>query len=199
MTIDIRTIRLDDLVVTSLDDALDTIGDWTRAGNARAFAREASAAGMLPTFLQRGAVLDILSGETSGPDPLNGDIAHGMSLADADLLHEHYHEAHVRRSMPSMACHVSAILVLHSRVDNTFDIRGVVPEYVRPLFCEDHDPFRSAALPGDPDDIRVTDDAARADVLRGVRISMRDGDISGGGSDGGSRRPSGLRERGERE
>ena len=35
-----------------------------------------------------------------------------------------------------------------------------MPEYVRPLFCEGKGPFRWAALSGDPDDIRVTDDAA---------------------------------------
>jgi urocanate hydratase len=35
-----------------------------------------------------------------------------------------------------------------------------VPEYVRPLFCEGQGPFRWAALSGDPEDIRVTDDAA---------------------------------------
>jgi urocanate hydratase len=35
-----------------------------------------------------------------------------------------------------------------------------VPEYIRPLFCEGKGPFRWAALSGDPDDIRVTDDAA---------------------------------------
>ena len=35
-----------------------------------------------------------------------------------------------------------------------------MPEYVRPLFCEGKGPFRWAALSGDPDDIRVTDEAA---------------------------------------
>jgi urocanate hydratase len=44
-------------------------------------------------------------------------------------------------------------------VENAFDIPGFVPEYVRPLFCEGKGPFRWAALSGDPEDIRVTDDA----------------------------------------
>ena len=43
---------------------------------------------------------------------------------------------------------------------DAFDIPGFVPEYIRPLFCEGKGPFRWAALSGDPDDIRVTDDAA---------------------------------------
>ena len=45
-------------------------------------------------------------------------------------------------------------------VADAFDIPGFVPEYIRPLFCEGKGPFRWVALSGDPDDIRVTDDAA---------------------------------------
>ena len=35
---------------------------------------------------------------------------------------------------------------------------GFVPAYIRPLFCEGKGPFRWAALSGDPEDIRVTDE-----------------------------------------
>ncbi len=35
---------------------------------------------------------------------------------------------------------------------------GFVPAYIRPLFCEGKGPFRWAALSGDPNDIKVTDD-----------------------------------------
>jgi urocanate hydratase len=48
---------------------------------------------------------------------------------------------------------------MHAGVKNAFDIPGFVPEYVRPLFCEGKGPFRWAALSGDPDDIKVTDEA----------------------------------------
>jgi urocanate hydratase len=47
-----------------------------------------------------------------------------------------------------------------------FDYPGFVPAYVRPLFCEGKGPFRWVALSGDPDDIRVTDEAV-LDVVRG--------------------------------
>src|SRR5207344_611908 len=75
--------------------------------------------------------------------------------------------------------HVRAMLTLRERGAVTFDygnnlrgfateagskdafkIPGFVPEYIRPLFCEGKGPFRWAALSGDPEDIRVTDDAA---------------------------------------
>ncbi len=42
---------------------------------------------------------------------------------------------------------------------DAFQIPGFVPEYIRPLFCEGSGPFRWAALSGDPDDIRATDEA----------------------------------------
>ena len=81
--------------------------------------------------------------------------------------------------MAAMAEHVRAMLALRQRgaitfdygnniraqarqagVANAFDIPGFVPEYIRPLFCEGKGPFRWAALSGDPEDIRVTDEAA---------------------------------------
>jgi urocanate hydratase len=81
--------------------------------------------------------------------------------------------------MGAMAEHVRAMLALRARgsvtfdygnniraqarlggVENAFDIPGFVPEYIRPLFCEGKGPFRWAALSGDPEDIRVTDEAA---------------------------------------
>src|SRR5438445_13073134 len=39
-----------------------------------------------------------------------------------------------------------------------FRIPGVVPEFIRPLFCRGAGPFRWVALSGDPNDIAVTDD-----------------------------------------
>ena len=42
---------------------------------------------------------------------------------------------------------------------DAFKIPGFVPEYIRPLFCEGSGPFRWAAISGDPEDIRVTDQA----------------------------------------
>jgi urocanate hydratase len=44
-------------------------------------------------------------------------------------------------------------------VANAFDYPGFVPAYIRPLFCKGSGPFRWVALSGDPEDIRVTDEA----------------------------------------
>ena len=47
---------------------------------------------------------------------------------------------------------------------DAFAFPGFVPAYIRPLFCEGKGPFRWAALSGDPDDIRVTDEAVLDEI-----------------------------------
>ncbi|HEY6333108.1 MAG TPA: urocanate hydratase, partial [Blastocatellia bacterium] len=83
------------------------------------------------------------------------------------------------RSFDTMATHVRAMLELkrmgsvtfdygnniraHAKlagVEDAFEIPGFVPEYIRPLFCEGRGPFRWAALSGNPEDIRKTDNLA---------------------------------------
>src|SRR5262249_24004960 len=44
-------------------------------------------------------------------------------------------------------------------VENAFDFPGVVPAYIRPLFCQGKGPFRWAALSGDAKDLARTDEA----------------------------------------
>ena len=163
---------------THLNEALDKIDTWKRRGLARSIALEANAADALPEMLQRGVIPDIVTDQTSAHDALNGYVPHGMSLAEAAALRTRQPQQYIARSMQSMARHVEAMLGFRARgavtfdygnniraqaeragVKNAFDIPGFVPEYVRPLFCEGKGPFRWAALSGDPDDIRVTDEA----------------------------------------
>jgi urocanate hydratase len=47
---------------------------------------------------------------------------------------------------------------------DAFSYPGFVPAYIRPLFCEGKGPFRWAALSGDPDDIRATDEAVLDEI-----------------------------------
>jgi urocanate hydratase len=170
--------RYVDESTTQLNDALDKIDTWKRRGVARSIALEANAADALPEMLRRGVIPDIVTDQTSAHDALNGYIPHGMSLAEAAALRARDPQHYIERSMLSMAQHVEAMLGFRARgavtfdygnniraqakragVKNAFDIPGFVPEYVRPLFCEGKGPFRWAALSGDPDDIRVTDEA----------------------------------------
>jgi urocanate hydratase len=168
-----------DEATTDLDEALQRIDDWRRRGIARSIGLQGNAADVLPELVRRGVTPDVLTDQTSAHDALNGYIPSGMSFAQALALRERQPDTYVARSMESMASHVEAMLTLQSRgavtfdygnniraqaaragVDRAFDIPGFVPEYVRPLFCEGQGPFRWAALSGDPNDIRITDDVA---------------------------------------
>jgi urocanate hydratase len=168
-----------DEATDSLDEALTRVTRWTRDGVGRSIGLRANAADVLPALVAQGVTPDIVTDQTSAHDALNGYIPNGLTLDDAARLRERDPDAYVARSMAAMAEHVQAMLTLRMRgavvfdygnnirtqaklagVANAFDIPGFVPEYIRPLFCEGKGPFRWAALSGDPDDIRVTDDAA---------------------------------------
>jgi urocanate hydratase len=168
-----------DAATADLDEALQTLAAWRRDKVARSIGLQGNAADVLPELVRRGVVPDVLTDQTSAHDALNGYVPGGMTLAEALRLRERDADAYVEQSMQSMARHVDAMLALKTRgavtfdygnniraqatlagVKNAFDIPGFVPEYVRPLFCEGKGPFRWAALSGDPDDIRVTDEAA---------------------------------------
>jgi urocanate hydratase len=168
-----------DETTDSLDAALDTVARWTRDRVARSIALRANAADVLPALVARGITPDILTDQTSAHDALNGYVPNGMSLDEANRLRDRDPQDYIARSMAAMATHVRAMLVLKDRgavtfdygnniraqarqagVANAFDIPGFVPEYIRPLFCEGKGPFRWAALSGNPEDIRVTDEAA---------------------------------------
>ena len=62
-------------------------------------------------------------------------------------------------------------------VADAFDFKGFVPLYIRPLFCEGMGPFRWAALSGDPEDIRRTDEKLvelfphKASLARWLRLA----------------------------
>ena len=122
--------------------------------------------------------VDLLTDQTSTHDPLHGYIPHGLSLNHALELRKSDPAAYKKRSKASMARHVRAMRTLQDRGSVTFEygnnlrqfaleggakdaftIPGFVPEFVRPLFCQGKGPFRWAALSGNPDDIRKTDEA----------------------------------------
>jgi urocanate hydratase len=164
---------------SSLDEALAKVARWQRDRVARSIALEANAADVLPELVRRGITPDVLTDQTSAHDALNGYVPNGMPLADAESLRRTDPDRYVERAMAAMAEHVRAMLALQRRgavtfdygnniraqaqkagVANAFDIRGFVPEYIRPLFCEGKGPFRWAALSGDPADIHATDRAA---------------------------------------
>jgi urocanate hydratase len=168
-----------DEATDSLDEALDRVGRWAREGVGRSIGLRGNAADVLPALVARGVTPDVLTDQTSAHDALDGYVPNGLALDEAVRLRERNPPEYIARSMSAMAEHVRAMLTLRRRgavtfdygnniraqakqagVADAFDIPGFVPEYIRPLFCEGKGPFRWAALSGDPEDIRVTDEAA---------------------------------------
>jgi urocanate hydratase len=162
----------------SLDDALARARDAQQGGRPLSIGLLGNAADVLPELVRRGVVPDLLTDQTSAHDPLNGYVPNGMSYEKAQRLREKDPARYMAEARRSMAEHVRAMLALmhqgsvtfdygnniraqakEAGVEDAFDFPGFVPEYIRPLFCEGKGPFRWAVLSGDPDDLKVTDDA----------------------------------------
>ncbi len=160
----------------SLDDALETIASAVRSGEAVSVGLLGNAADILPAMVERGAIPDVLTDQTSAHDMLEGYVPAGMPLTEALELRRANPDEYVRRSTASAVRHVAAMLEMQKRgaitfdygnnirtvaldagLEKAFDIPGFVPEYIRPLFCEGKGPFRWVALSGDPTDIARTD------------------------------------------
>jgi len=169
-----------DEAAEDLDDALKRINEYRRKGEARSVALLGNMASVIHQLIDKGFSPDLLTDQTSAHDPVRGYIPEGYSLEAASLLREKNPAEHARMAKLSMAKHVQGMLLMQKKgaiafdygnniramakeagVHNAFDIPGFVPEYIRPLFCLGSGPFRWVALSGDPNDIRVTDQAIR--------------------------------------
>ncbi len=159
-----------------LAEALAMLAAAQTKGDAISVGLVGNCADVLPELVRRGIVPDVLTDQTSAHDPLEGYVPHGIPLIEAKALRKTDPAEYIRRAKHSMGVHVQAMLELQRRgavtfdygnnirafaleagVRDAFDIRGFVPEYIRPLFCLGKGPFRWAALSGDPADIARTD------------------------------------------
>ncbi len=172
-----------DEVADNLDDALARAASWQKKREPRSIALCANAADVFAELARRGFVPDLTTDQTSAHDPLGGYIPQGLDVAGAAELRARHPEEYVRRARASMAVHCRAMIDLLRQgshvfdygnnlrgqaqlagVEDAFSYPGFVPAYIRPLFCRGKGPFRWAALSGDPADIRVTDEAVRAEI-----------------------------------
>ncbi|MEM8662558.1 MAG: urocanate hydratase [Pseudomonadota bacterium] len=171
----LRTKYLDEKAET-LDEALEMIARWTKAGDAKSVGLLGNAADIFPELIRRGVKPDIVTDQTSAHDPLNGYLPSGWTLADWRVKRESDPAAVIDAARASMKTHVAAMVDFHKQGVPTLDygnnIRqvaleeglvdafafpGFVPAYIRPLFCRGIGPFRWCALSGDPIDILKTD------------------------------------------
>ncbi|WP_227375015.1 urocanate hydratase [Haladaptatus halobius] len=164
-----------------LDEAIRKATEAAEAGEPYSVGVHVNAADMLEGMLSRDFVPDVVTDQTSAHDELEGYYPSGYAVAEADELRDENQERYVEESLDTMERHVQAILDIqdagavafeygnnirgqvkeHRGMENAFDYPGFVPAYIRPLFCRGKGPFRWAALSGNPDDIRRTDDAVK--------------------------------------
>ncbi|MER9183880.1 urocanate hydratase [Mesorhizobium sp. M0767] len=175
----LRTRYVDERADT-LDEALEKIERWTKAGEAKSVGLVGNAADILPELVRRGVRPDIVTDQTSAHDPLNGYVPKGWSLAEWREKRTSDPKAVERAARASMREHVEAMVAFWNAgvptldygnnirqvakeegFENAFAFPGFVPAYIRPLFCRGIGPFRWAALSGDPEDIYKTDAKVR--------------------------------------
>ena len=175
----LRTKYLDEKAET-LDEALEMIERWTKAGEAKSVGLLGNAAEIFPELVKRaeagGIRPDIVTDQTSAHDPLNGYLPLGWTIGEWKERRETDKKAVEKAARASMKVQVKAMCDFHAMgiptvdygnnirqmaleegLENAFDFPGFVPAYIRPLFCRGIGPFRWVALSGDPEDIRKTD------------------------------------------
>ncbi|TIM31839.1 MAG: urocanate hydratase [Mesorhizobium sp.] len=175
----LRTRYVDERADT-LDEALEKIERWTRAGEAKSVGLVGNTADIVPELVRRGVRPDLVTDQTSAHDPLNGYLPKGWSLAEWREKRTSDPKAVEKAARASMREHVEAMVAFWNAgvptldygnnirqvakeegLDNAFAFPGFVPAYIRPLFCRGIGPFRWAALSGDPEDIYKTDAKVR--------------------------------------
>ncbi len=167
-----------DRKTADLDEALAWLNDARQQRVGLSVGLLGNAAEVLPALLDRGVIPDVVTDQTSAHDPLNGYYPAGLSKQDADDLRIAAPQDYLARAESSIRTHVEAMVTMKDRgavafdygnniraeaqkagYTRAFDIKGFVPEYIRPLFCDGKGPFRWVALSGDPEDIYATDRA----------------------------------------
>ncbi|WP_394838172.1 urocanate hydratase [Pendulispora rubella] len=170
--------RYVDVRIDDLDAALARIEQADKSGTPVSIGLCGNAAEVFPELVRRGIVPPLVTEQTSAHDPLHGYIPAGFSLEEAANLRTEDPEGYVERAKAGMHDTVEAMLAfqkagaevfdygnniragaMDAGLERAYDIKGFVPLYVRPLFCEGKGPFRWAALSGDPADIAATDEA----------------------------------------
>ena len=166
-----------DFIEYNIDKAIDHALDLKAKGEAKSIGVICTAVDLLQRLIDRNIIPDVLTDQTSAHDPLVGYLPQGMTVEEGNVLREANPDKYIKLSYDAMAQHTRLMLQLQEKgaitfdygnnlrgralevgVENAFDFPGFVPAYIRPLFCEGKGPFRWAALSGDPEDIRVTDE-----------------------------------------
>lgn len=172
-----------DEVTTSLDEAIEMANQAKEEKRALTIGVVGNAAEIFPEVLKRHRAgeltVDIVTDQTSAHDPLSYlPVEHSVEEWHREAKADP--ETFTKKARESMAAQVQAMVEFqdegaevfdygnsirdearHAGYNRAFEFPGFVPAYIRPLFCEGLGPFRWVALSGDPEDIKVTDQAIK--------------------------------------
>jgi urocanate hydratase len=165
-----------DISAIDLDEAIKIAKSAMKLKKPLSIGLLGNASEIIPKFVKKNIVPDIVTDQTSAHDELVGYIPNNYTLESANKLRINDPELYKKESIRSMGEHVQGILelkdkgsivfdygnnireqALKSGIKNAFDFPGFVPKYIRPLFCEGKGPFRWVALSGNKEDIFKTD------------------------------------------
>lgn len=172
-----------DEVTTDVDDAVARVVAAKEEKRALSVGLVGNAAEVFPELLRRhraGEItVDIVTDQTSAHDPLSY-LPTEITVEDWSREAAEDPITFTKKARESMAVQVQAMVEFqdegaevfdygnsirdearHAGYTRAFEFPGFVPAYIRPLFCEGLGPFRWVALSGDPEDIRVTDEAVK--------------------------------------
>ncbi len=167
-----------DLYFENWDDAIACALKATKDQEALSIGVKGNAAEFFEYVLNKKIIPDLVTDQTSAHDPLNGYVPVG---SDEEIKEwKNNSTLFTQKSYVTMKRHVEAMIKFQEKgahvfdygnnlregakiagLQNAYDFPGFVPAYIRPLFCEGSGPFRWIALSGNPEDIKVTDEALK--------------------------------------
>lgn len=172
-----------DEVETDLEVALDKVLKAKADKKPLSVGYVGNAADVFPALLERHKAgefsIDIVTDQTSAHDPLSY-LPTEFTIEQWDAEAKADPDGFTKKAREAMASQVQAMVEFQDAgaevfdygnsirdearkagYERAFEFPGFVPAYIRPLFCEGLGPFRWVALSGDPEDIRVTDQALK--------------------------------------
>jgi urocanate hydratase len=164
-----------EVMVNDLDEALRILKNAVRKREPASVGLIGNASELLPEFVRRGVLPDLLTDQTPADDPL-AYIPQGLTATQAGELREQDPRAYRERALDSIATHVRAMLELRKTgavvfefgngiraqaaargVSSAYEIPDFVSEYLQPDLAQGRGPLTIVALSGDPDDIAQVD------------------------------------------
>ena len=165
-----------EVMVNDLDEALRILKNAVRKCAPASVGLIANASELLPEFVRRGVLPDVLTDQTPADDPFVY-IPQGLTIAEAAELREKGPRAYRERALDSIATQARAMLELKKTgavvfefgngmraqalargVADAYEIPDFASEYLQPDLAQGRGPLTVVALSGDPGDLGHVDE-----------------------------------------